>query len=220
MLSTASLDVSTRSSALAALKTDIEGKEGDLANCYALQKECDAAGVTVNAHTSATPHSLQTQYDELKKLAQRVEDNTEAAKAAEAAGKLTPEQNKMLRRIFKQFDEDNSGDMHFEEFFQACNAMGLFIDEAKAQALFKSAVGDSDVMHFDDFSKVMEGQLTSGASKADVLAAFNELADGKPKIAKPKVKRYFANEPAVFKYMGEHMPCGDYNAFTEDIFTR
>merc|ERR1711981_1374061 len=119
----------------------------------------------------------------------------------------------MLRRVFKQFDEDGSHSMPFDEFYQACNAMGLFIDETKAKSLFQSAVGSGDSMSFDQYAAVIEGQLTSGASKADVLAAFSDLADGKPKIAKPKVKRFFANEPAVFKYMGEHMPSGDYKAF-------
>merc|ERR1712032_1055037 len=75
-------DFDAKLAALRGLKVDIEGKEGDLTNCYALQQECDSAGVTVNSHTSATPPSLQTQYDELKKLAQRVEENTESAKAA------------------------------------------------------------------------------------------------------------------------------------------
>merc|ERR1712025_1054653 len=121
-------------------------------------------------------------------MVQRVEENTESAKAAEAASKLTPDQTKMLRRVFKQFDEDGSGTMSFDEFYQAANAMGLFIDEAKAKALFKGAVGEAERMSFDQYSAVMEGQLTSGASKADVLAAFNELAEGKAKIGKPKVK--------------------------------
>jgi len=191
-----------------------------LANCYALQKECDSAGVTVNPHTSATPPSLQTQYDELSKLVRRVEENTESAKAAEAASKLSPEQSKMLRRVFKQFDEDNSHSMTFDEFYQACNAMGLFIDEAKAKSLFQSAVGSGDAMSFAQYTSVMESQLTSGASKADVLSAFNELADGKAKIAKAKVKRFFANDAPVFNYMQKHMPDGDYKAFTEDIFKR
>jgi len=213
-------DFDAKLAALRGLKVDIEGKEGDLANCYALQKECESAGVTVNPHTSATPPSLQTQYDELKKLAQRVEENTESAKAAEAASKLSPEQSRMLRRVFKQFDEDNSNSMSFDEFYQACNAMGLFIDEAKAKSLFQSAVGSGDAMSFDQYTAVMESQLTSGASKADVLAAFNELADGKAKIAKSKVKRFFSNDAPVFDYMKTHMPEGDYKAFTEDIFKR
>merc|ERR1712151_594491 len=126
----------------------------------------------------------------------------------------------MLRRVFKQFDEDSSGKMNFDEFYQACNAMGLFIDEAKAQALFKSAVGDGDDMNFDQYSKVMEAQLTSGASKSDVLEAFSELADGKCKISKPKVKRSFSNDAPVYDYMQKHMADGDYKAFTEDIFKR
>merc|ERR1712159_354348 len=88
-------DFDAKLAALQELRTGIEGKACDLANCYALQKECDDAGVTVNAHTPETPHSLQTQYDELKKLVHRVEENTEAAKAAEAASKLTAEQTKM-----------------------------------------------------------------------------------------------------------------------------
>merc|ERR1712032_1237443 len=142
-------DFDAKLAALRGLKVDIEGKEGDLTNCYALQQECDSAGVTVNSHTSATPPSLQTQYDELKKLAQRVEENTESAKAAEAASKLSPEQSRMLRRVFKQFDEDGSHSMSFDEFYQACNAMGLFIDEAKAKSLFQSAVGSGDTMSFD-----------------------------------------------------------------------
>merc|ERR1712003_595274 len=75
-------DFETKLAALSALKEDIDGKAGDLANCYTLQKECDCAGVTVNPHTSETPSSLQTQYDELKKLVQRVQENTEAAQAA------------------------------------------------------------------------------------------------------------------------------------------
>jgi len=149
-----------------------------------------------------------------------VEENTEAAKAAEAASKLTPEQTKMLKRVFKQFDEDGGNTMQFDEFYQACNAMGLFIDEAKAKSLFKGAVGDSESMNFDQYAAVMEAQLTSGASKADVLSAFSDLADGKSKIANPKVKRFFGNEKPVFEYIKSHMKDGDYKAFTEDIFTR
>lgn len=207
-------------SALKALKSDIAGKEGDLAACDDLQRACDACGVTTNPYTSETPHSLHSQYDEVKKLAQRVEDNVESAKAAEAASKLTPEQTKMLMRVFKQFDENGDNTMSFDEFYQAANAMGLFIDEAKAQSLFKGAVGDGDSMTFEQYSSVMEGQLTSGASKADVLTAFSELADGKATIPASKVKRFFANEPPVFAYMQEHMKGGDYKAFTEDIFQR
>ena len=75
-------------------------------------------------------------------------------------------------------------------------------------------------MSFDQYAAVMESQLTSGASKADVLAAFSELADGKAKIAKSKVKRFFSNDAPVFDYMKTHMPEGDYKAFTEDIFKR
>ena len=75
-------------------------------------------------------------------------------------------------------------------------------------------------MSFDQYAAVMEGQLTSGASKADVLSAFKDLSDGKAKIGKPKVKRFFANEPPVFEYIKSHMKDGDYTAFTEDIFTR
>ena len=213
-------DFDAKLAALRELKTGIEGKADDLANCYALQKECDDAGVTVNPHTPETPHSLQTQFDELNKMVQRVEENTESAKAAEAASKLTPDQTKMLRRVFKQFDEDGSGTMSFDEFYQAANAMGLFIDETKAKALFKGAVGEAERMSFDQYAAVMEGQLTSGASKADVLSAFKDLSDGKAKIGKPKVKRFFANEPPVFEYIKSHMKDGDYTAFTEDIFTR
>merc|ERR1712187_566413 len=115
-------------------------------------------------------------------------------------------QAKNLRRVFNGFDEDKNGTMSFDEFHQACNALGLVIDEAKAKSLFESATGGSgDVMNFDQFSKVMEEQLTSGASKADVIAAFKELADGKSKIPKAKVKRFFGNEKEVFDYMGTHM---------------
>ena len=71
-----------------------------------------------------------------------MEENTESAKSAEAASKLSPEQSRMLRRVFKQFDEDGSHSMSFDEFYQACNAMGLFIDEAKAKSLFQRSVVD------------------------------------------------------------------------------
>lgn len=209
-----------KTKALQALQCEIEAKEGDLAICDELQRACDAVGVTANPHTSDTPHSLHLQYDELKKLAHLVEDNVANAKAAEAASKLTPAQLKVIRRIFKQFDEDNSNTMGFDEFYQAANAMGLAIDEAKAKSLFNNATGDDGQMTFEQYSNVMEAQLTSGASKADVVAAFSDLADGKPTIAASKVKRFFANNKPVYTYMTERMKDGNYKEFTEDIFQR
>ena len=89
---------------------------------------------------------FQTLYDELKKLTQRVEENMLSAKAVKAASKLSSEQTNVLRRVFKQFDEQGRGKMGFSEFYQACNAMGLFIDEAKAKSLFKRSV--TDVLSF------------------------------------------------------------------------
>ena len=83
-----------------------------------------------------------------------------------------------------------------------------------------SAVGDGGSMNFKQYLQVMTAQLTSGASKEDVLAAFKELSDGKLKISQPKVKRFFAKEPPVFDYIQTHMKDGNYTAFTEDIFTR
>ena len=75
-------------------------------------------------------------------------------------------------------------------------------------------------MTFEQYAAVMEAQLTSGASKADVLSAFADLSDGKPKIGNAKVKRFFGNEKPVFEYITSHMEDGNYKAFTEDIFTR
>ena len=128
--------------ALRTLDADIKGKKGDLTNCYALQKECDSAGVTVNPHTSNTVLSLQAQYDELNKLLKRAEENTEAAKAAKFTSKLTPDQTKMLKRVFKELGA-KSDTMTFDEFYQACNAMGLFIDETTAKDLFKGYVSEA-----------------------------------------------------------------------------
>ena len=75
-------------------------------------------------------------------------------------------------------------------------------------------------MNFEQYSQVMAAQLTSGATKEDVLTAFKELSGGKTKISGPKVKRFFAKEPPVFDYIQTHMKDGNYTAFTEDIFTR
>ena len=83
-----------------------------------------------------------------------------------------------------------------------------------------SAVGAGKTMSYEQFYKVMEAQLTSGASKPDVLTAFKELSEGKQKISQTIVIRHFANEPRVFEYIKTHMEDGDFTAFTNDIFTR
>ena len=84
----------------------------------------------------------------------------------------------------------------------------------------RSAVGRGKTMSFKQFCKVMEAQLTHGVSKPDVLAAFKEFSEGKPKISETTVTCHFANEPRVLEYMKTHMIDGDYAAFTNDIFTR
>ena len=60
-----------------------------------------------------------------------------------------------LRRIFRLFDADDSGCLHFAEFEKILAKSGVVIPYEQALYLFKSASGDSPDIDFEEFCQIM-----------------------------------------------------------------
>ena len=63
----------------------------------------------------------------------------------------------VLSSIFKKYDEDNSGELDFEEFSQALDNLGI-IDEHAQRALFHLADADNGgTISIDEFIELVKG---------------------------------------------------------------
>ena len=127
---------------------------------------------------------------------------------------------KELKKIFNEFAKD--GELKTAGFHTACTGMGIVLTDDEAEGMFGRADADKNgSISFDEFLSLMEEQLLSSSSKEDVLNSFKTMSGGKDAISSDTLKQHFGNFEGVFGYLTKNMSeDGDYNAFTDELFSR
>lgn len=85
---------------------------------------------------------------------------------------LPKEQNRLkriLRPFFSRYDEDNSGTLELKEFAMLTKDLGLGLDSARTEQLFKKTDTDkSQAISFEEFTECLYGILRNDTLLADV----------------------------------------------------
>ena len=204
---------------LEGINQDIADAKADvtaLKDLDAKQKELD---IVVNDRTKESVGSLEAKHGELEKISEKMANDFENAKNSGDA-KLTPKQVKELKKIFNEFAKD--GELKTAGFHTACTGMGIVLTDDEAEDMFGRADADKNgSISFDEFLSLMEEQLLSSSSKEDVLNSFKTMSGGKDAISSDTLKQHFGNFEGVFGYLTKNMSeDGDYNAFTDELFSR
>jgi Ca2+-binding EF-hand superfamily protein len=204
---------------LEGINQDIADAKADvtaLKDLDAKQKELD---ILVNDRTKESVGSLEAKQAELEKISEKMANDFENAKNSGDA-KLTPKQVKELKKIFDEFAK--AGELKTAGFHTACTGMGIVLTDDEAEDMFGRADADKNgSISFDEFLSLMEEQLLSSSSKEDVLNSFKTMSGGKDAISSDTLKQHFGNFEGVFGYLTKNMSeDGDYNAFTDELFSR
>jgi actinin alpha len=181
------------------------------------------ANILINPYTNETIFSLRTAWNAVSEAYKQAMDVCEQLIMDEKGSKLTSEQIKEVREVFDYFDIDKDNTLDNKEFRDACQGIGLLMDDDEVNSLFIKVCGGKK-MNFERFSEFMYDQLKTGASLEDVMNAFRNLAGGADFITSDAVGQHFAPHGDVSGYLLENMGTTgeglDYNGFTIQLFTR
>ena len=182
---------------------------------------CDEAGILINTYTDETIFSLRATWKAVTDAYKQAKDVCELLIMDQKGSKLTPEQIKEVREVFDYFDQDKDNTLDFKEFKDACQGIGLIMEDDEVQTLYVKLTGGADNrMNFEGFSDFMYGQLKTGASLEDVMNAFTNLAGGADVLTEDAITQHFSPHGDVADYLKENMSDGAYKPFTTQLFTR
>jgi hypothetical protein len=182
---------------------------------------CDEAGILINTYTDETIFSLRATWKAVTDAYKQAKNVCEMLIMDQKGSKLTAEQIKEVREVFDYFDQDKDNTLDFKEFKDACQGIGLIMDDDEVQSLYlKLSGGSNKRMNFEGFSDFMYGQLKTGASLEDVMNAFSNLAGGADVLTEDAITQHFSPHGDVADYLKENMSDGAYKPFTTQLFTR
>jgi len=179
-----------------------EAPEGDIeAQCEAVAKQlenCSAEGkkkkeelegldhqleeekVTENPETTYTTAALAAEFDGLLDTIKGQKALLDQQKNS-AKYSLPPEQVKEFVDLFNQFDKDKCGALNWFQFKAALQALGEDAsDDAVKKTIAETDTDGNGTINCDEFVAYMTKKLNDNSdSKEDILAAFNDLANGR-----------------------------------------
>jgi|EP00945_MAST-04E_sp_MAST-4E-sp1_P000048 hypothetical protein len=188
-------------------------------------EKCTEAKILINSHTDETIFSLRAKWSAVGDAYKQAMDVVEQLIMDAKGSQLTAEQIKEVREVFDYFDQDKDNSLDQKEFRDACQGIGLILDDDEVLSLYlKCTGGPTKKMGFEGFSTFMYDQLKTGASLEDVMNAFKNLSGGAEAITSDQVTQSFQAHGDVSGYLLENMNEKegglDYNAFTVQLFTR
>ena len=201
---------------VAQLKEKVTGLgKSDLENVRQVLEECEVAGIKVNEHTSHTIYSLTARYEQFLKALNKAEESLLAQALAKQSLELSPEQLKEVREVFVAFDQDKDGVIDLGELKEAILAVGIDMDDAELCNRF----ANQDSISLDAFINFFVEENKTGDGMEDVLNAFKELSGGDV-ISPDGISKNFGMQTELLEYLNANIKDGDYNAFTQNLFTR
>ena len=183
-----------------------------------LQSACDDAGIVVNPYTPHTIYTLTATWEELGKALKNTEDDLAAQILATKAVEVPAERLREIQEVFAFFDQDKDNKLNLQELREGCRGVGIDLEDDEVERRMRAKVGDVMEFNLDQFVEFMLEEIKTGASKDDVIRAFTILSGGE-KISNECINSVF-KEKWLVDYLLENIVDGDYNAFTDDVFSR
>ena len=159
-----------------------------------------------NTHTEHTTVQLTQLWDQLDQLGHRMRYNLEQQIEQKNASGISMEREQEIEAIFRNFDEDSSGDLDGVEFKACLRASGVVLKvlendddrDPEFEAILASVDPNGDgVISLPEFRSFMITRETANAdSSVDVGRAFEAAANGKPYITLLELKSCLSNEQA------------------------
>ena len=157
-----------------------------------------------NLHTEHTTVQLTQLWDQLDQLGHRMKYNLEQQIEQKNASGISTEREQEIEAIFRNFDEDDSGDLDAIEFKACLRASGVVLKvlendedrDPEFEGILASVDPNGDgVISLSEFRSYMITRETANAdSSADVGRAFEVAANGKPYITLPELKSCLGDE--------------------------
>jgi Ca2+-binding EF-hand superfamily protein len=194
----------------------------------AVAAKASEANVIVNSYTKETIFSLRSEWKAVNDAFKSSKDVVEQLVFDQRGSKLTTEQIKEVREVFDYFDKNKNNTLDSKEFHDACQGIGLILDDAEVLAIYKSKTGstagveDAGSMSFEIFSEFMFDQLKTGASEEDVLGAYKFLSKSET-ISELQINEHLGTRGDMADYhlrsMTKKGDGYDYMAFTTKLFS-
>ena len=89
----------------------------------------------INTYTDETIFSLRATWKAVTDAYKQAKDVCELLIMDQKGSKLTPEQIKEVREVFDYFDQDKDNTLDFKEFKDACQGIGLIMEDDEVQSL-------------------------------------------------------------------------------------
>jgi hypothetical protein len=182
----------------------------------------EAAGILVCKNTSETIYSLQSAYQATVEGFGKTAGNIHALIAARDGAKAEEaERLNEIRKAFDFFDVDHNNVLRDTEFAQACEGLGLLVDETTVGAFYNSNVNSAKGgLVFEKFVEFVKENSSSGTGKADVLNAFTTLSKSTT-LSEDVIKSTFAENPElILSALNDYKTAAgfDYKAYVDSLF--
>jgi len=182
----------------------------------------EAAGILVCKNTSETIYSLQAVYqatvDSFGKTAANL---TSLIAARDGAKAEEAERLNEIRKAFDFFDVDHNKVLRDTEFAQACEGLGLLVDEHTVQQYYGANCDHSKGgIVFERFVEFVKENSSSGTGKNDVLNAFTTLSKSTV-LTEDVIKSTFAENPElILSALNDHKTADgfDYKSYVDSLF--
>jgi len=209
--------------------TFVEGKIGSvaqdgasLAEINSLQAKMDEAGITNNRHTLLTAKDCEVLWEQYTQFLEKKKKMLQTEIENEELRGITPEQMAEIETNFQQFDKDHNGSIDQKELKACLYSLGEETLQSEIQKIFAEYAASPAGIDLAGFKRYMIHLLGDTDSKEDVLAGWALIARGEPIV---KVDRLELTVPTeVTEYIQQTAPKKDdgydYNAWTEDVFSR
>jgi len=216
-------DLESRIIAIQRLHGEYCGEIGMLEELQVVSNTLEEWGIINNSHTPETILSLRAVWDVLGKTYERMYEALRNQYLAEKSGQITPEQYQEIMDVMLYFDKDKDKCLNELEFRNCITGLGLVVSDETIAA--KLATSPEKKLNFDEFAGFMVEMLSEpGHTLAEVVAAFKELADGRPTIPSVVLQSHFI-EDEDRAYLMSNMTATspglyDYESFCTQLFSK